>query len=36
MKPMIADMTNDDRRWQAVCERDTATPAPTGSLSSPC
>ena len=22
MKPMIADMTNDDRRWQAVCERD--------------
>ena len=22
MKPMIADMTNDDRCWQAVCERD--------------
>ncbi|WEF29511.1 bifunctional DNA-binding transcriptional regulator/O6-methylguanine-DNA methyltransferase Ada [Klebsiella aerogenes] len=22
MKPMIADINNDDRRWQAVCERD--------------
>jgi AraC family transcriptional regulator of adaptative response/methylated-DNA-[protein]-cysteine methyltransferase len=22
MKPMIAEINNDDRRWQAVCERD--------------